>query len=147
MKSLLDYLKESVNVEEQITEQENVNEGKIESEEDFREYAENKFEEVFGEELDEEKMKKTIDGLLEDNKDLVEKGDWGELVGILNKSFNESVEEPIESEPIEESCKDLNKMTEDELWDELGYLYKIKDEKEHKERFDAIKSKILELKK
>ena len=32
-------------------------------------------------------MKKTIDGLLDDNKDLVEKGEWGKLVGILNKSF------------------------------------------------------------
>lgn len=87
MKSLLDYLKESMAVEEQIIEQEDVNEGKIESEEAFREYAENKFEEAFGDELDEEKMKKTIDGLLEDNKDLVEKGEWEELVGILNKSF------------------------------------------------------------
>lgn len=87
MKSLLDYLKESMAVEEQIIEQENVNEGKIESEEDFRKYAENKFEKTFGDELDEEKMKKTIDGLLEDNKELVEKGEWEELVGILNKSF------------------------------------------------------------
>ena len=32
-------------------------------------------------------MNKTIDGLLEDNKDLVEKGEWGELIGMLNKSF------------------------------------------------------------
>ena len=42
---------------------------------------------MFGDELDEEKMNQTIDGLLEDNKDLVEKGEWGELIGMLNKSF------------------------------------------------------------
>lgn len=59
----------------------------IKSEKDFREAARAKFEEVFGDELDEEKMNKTIDGLLENNKDLVEKGEWGELIGMLNKSF------------------------------------------------------------
>jgi hypothetical protein len=32
-------------------------------------------------------MNKTINGLLEDNKELVEKGDWAGLIGILNKSF------------------------------------------------------------
>lgn len=59
----------------------------IKSEKDFREAARAKFEEVFGDELDEEKMNKTIDGLLEDNAELVEKGEWGELIGMLNKSF------------------------------------------------------------
>jgi hypothetical protein len=59
----------------------------IKDEKSFREAARAKFEEVFGDELDEEKMNKTIDGLLEDNKDLVEKGEWGELIGMLNKSF------------------------------------------------------------
>ena len=59
----------------------------IKNEKDFREYAENKFKEVFGDELDEERMKNTIDGILKDNKDKVEKGEWGEIVGILNKSF------------------------------------------------------------
>jgi hypothetical protein len=28
-------------------------------------------------------------GLLNDNKDLVEAGDWGALIGILNKSFGQ----------------------------------------------------------
>ena len=46
-----------------------------------------KFEEVFGDDLDEKQMKETIDGILKDNKELVEKEDWGSLVGILNKSF------------------------------------------------------------
>ena len=59
----------------------------IKDEKTFRDYAENKFKEVFGDELDEKKMKDTIDGLLDDNKDLVEAGEWGELVGMLNKSF------------------------------------------------------------
>ena len=59
----------------------------ITDEKTFRDYAKNKFEEVFGDKLDEKKMKETIDGLLKDNKDLVDKGEWGELVGMLNKSF------------------------------------------------------------
>lgn len=78
MKNLVDFLNESFVVETEET---------IKSEKDFREAARAKFEEVFGDELDEEKMNKTIDGLLEDNKDLVEKGEWGELIGMLNKSF------------------------------------------------------------
>ena len=77
MKNISDFLKESLMV----------NEGEIKSEKDFREYAENKFKEVFGDELDEDQMNETIDGLLEDNKDLVDAGEWGELVGMLNKSF------------------------------------------------------------
>lgn len=59
----------------------------IKDEKSFREAARAKFEEVFGDDLDEDQMKKTIDGLLKDNKDLVEKGEWGELIGMLNKSF------------------------------------------------------------
>jgi hypothetical protein len=79
MKNISDFLKESLMV----------NEGEIKSEKDFREYAENKFKEVFGDELDEDQMNETIEGLLEDNKDLVDAGEWGELVGMLNKSFAE----------------------------------------------------------
>ena len=60
----------------------------IKDEKSFREAAKAKFEEVFGDDLDEDQMKKTIDGLLKDNKDLVEKGEWGELIGMLNKSFS-----------------------------------------------------------
>lgn len=65
-------------------------EGEIESEKDFREYAENKFKEAFGDELDKERMKNTIDGLLDDNQDLVKDGNWAELVGKLNQSFAKS---------------------------------------------------------
>lgn len=80
MKNITDFLFEAL-------ESETIMEGKISSEKDFREYAENKFKEVFGDELDEDKMNKTIDGLIKDNKKLVDAGDWGELVGMLNKSF------------------------------------------------------------
>ena len=78
-KCLSQYLVEMLNVNE-------ANET-IKDEKTFRDYAKNKFEEVFGDDLDEDQMNETIDGLLKDNKDLVDKGEWGELVGILNKSF------------------------------------------------------------
>ena len=78
----------SVFLTEQI-EASKVNEGveSIKDKESFREYAEKKFKEVFGDELDEKQMKDTIDGILKDNKEDVDKGDWGKLVGVLNKSF------------------------------------------------------------
>jgi hypothetical protein len=62
-------------------------EGEIKSEKDFRNAAKAKFEEVFGDDLDEKEMNDTIEGILNDNKELVEAGDWGALIGILNKSF------------------------------------------------------------
>lgn len=70
-----------------LFEQLNVNEASetIKDEKSFREYAEAKLKEVHGEDYDEAKAKETIDGILEDNKELVEKGDWGALVGVLNK--------------------------------------------------------------
>ena len=80
MKSLKDSILESLqNIQEA--------EESIKSEKDFRDYAENKFKEVFGDDLDEDQMKETIDGILTDNKELVDEDDWGSLVGILNKSF------------------------------------------------------------
>lgn len=79
MKSVTDFLYEHLNEGEET----------IKDEKSFREFAKAKFEEVFGDELDKERMNMTIDGLLKDNKDLVEKGEWGELVGMLNKSFGE----------------------------------------------------------
>lgn len=89
MKNIKDFLNEFLNsAEEPIIENE-VNEAKIESEKDFREAAKKKFEEAFGDELDEQKMNDTIDGLLNDNKELVDEGKWDELIGMLNKSFSE----------------------------------------------------------
>lgn len=83
MKNLSDFLLEQLAAETTVV----TEEATIKSEKDFREAARAKFEEVFGDELDEDKMNKTIDGILEDNKDLVEKGEWAELIGILNQSF------------------------------------------------------------
>lgn len=79
MKNITDFINEALMV----------NESEIKSEKDFREYAKTKFEEVFGDDLDEDQMNETIEGLLEDNKDLVDADEWGELVGMLNKSFTE----------------------------------------------------------
>lgn len=86
MKTLTEFINEQLSevVETPATE---ITEGKIESEQDFRDYAENKFKKAFGDDLDEDKMKKTIDGILDDNKDAVESGEWDKLIGILNKSF------------------------------------------------------------
>lgn len=115
MKSLVDFISESLNegkscpgcgtfkkeneeeeqervkairmgCESEEEEQEKVKES-IKDEKSFKEYAEKKFKVVFGDELDTEKMNKTIDGILSDNKEDVEKGEWGKLIGILNKSF------------------------------------------------------------
>ena len=80
MKHITDFINEALN-EAYITE------GEVKYEKDFREYAENKFKEVFGDDLDKKEMNETIDGLIKDNKDLVDAGEWGELVGMLNKSF------------------------------------------------------------
>ena len=80
MKNIAEFLNECLEVNEA--------EETIKSEKDFRDYAENKFKEVFGDELDEDEMNKTIDGILNDNKELVDNNEWGELVGMLNKSFS-----------------------------------------------------------
>ena len=97
MKNLTDYINEMLNeneanemlntTEEVKVDEAVVNEGEIKSEEDFRAAAKVKFEEAFGDDLDESKMNDTIEGILNDNKELVEAGEWGELIGILNKSF------------------------------------------------------------
>lgn len=82
MRSFKEYIIEHIE-EQPIAEAEET----IKDEESFREYAEKKFKEVFGDELDEDKMKETIDGIIEDSKDEIEAGDWGAVVGKLNKSF------------------------------------------------------------
>ena len=93
MKNISEYMNEALEstpattIESTESTESTILEAEITSESDFREYARKKFEEAFGDDLDEAKMNETIDGLLEDNKELVEKGEWGELVGILNKSF------------------------------------------------------------
>ena len=82
MKNIIDFINEALEVEHTY-----LTEGEIKSEKDFRDAAKAKFEEVFGDDLDEKEMNDTIEGILKDNSELVEKGDWGALIGILNKSF------------------------------------------------------------
>ena len=83
MKNLVDFLNE--NLAEELNKNNSVNEGKVTDEKSFRELAEAKLKEVFGDEYDESKAKEMIDGILSDNKELVDKGDWGALVGVLEK--------------------------------------------------------------
>lgn len=59
----------------------------VKDEKSFREWAEAKFEAVFGDDLDKDQMKETIDGFLKENAKLVKDGEWGELVGMMNQSF------------------------------------------------------------
>lgn len=118
MKSLVEYIKESLNEAEDVSklakkvdklEKEtekakedaekakedaknakkdaNKAEESIESEEDFRDYAKNKFKTVFGDKLDEDKMKKVVDGIINKHQEDIKNNDWGKLVGVLNKSF------------------------------------------------------------
>ena len=83
MKNLVDFLNE--NLAEELNKNNSVNEGKVTDEKSFRELAEAKLKEVFGDDYDEAEAKKMIDGILSDNKELVDKGDWGALVGVLEK--------------------------------------------------------------
>lgn len=82
MKAFKEYILEHID-DEPITEAEKT----IKDEKSFRDYAENKFKEVFGDKLDVDKMKKIIDGIIDDSKDEIDDGDWGTVVGKLNKSF------------------------------------------------------------
>ena len=84
MINITDFINEHLN---NVVAEATVNESEIKSEKDFRDAAKTKFEEVYGDDLDEKEMNDTIEGILKDNAELVEKGDWGALIGILNKSF------------------------------------------------------------
>lgn len=84
MKSLVEFMNESYQEELHI---ESINEGKINDEKEFREYAHAKLKEAFGDDYDEAKANEMVDGILKDNKELVDKGDWGALVGVLNKGM------------------------------------------------------------
>lgn len=78
MIDLIDFINEQLNEAEET----------IKSEKDFREAAKKKFETVFGDKLDEERMKNTIDGFLKTNNKLVKDNKWGQLIGIFNASFS-----------------------------------------------------------
>lgn len=78
MIDLIDFINEQLNEAEET----------IKSEKDFREVAKKKFETVFGDKLDEERMKFTIDGFLKANNKLVKDNKWGQLIGMFNASFS-----------------------------------------------------------
>ena len=78
MIDLIDFINEQLNEAEET----------IKSEKDFREVAKKKFETVFGDKLDEERMKNTIDGFLKNNNKLVKDNKWGQLIGMFNASFS-----------------------------------------------------------
>lgn len=77
MKNITDFLYESIVESEES----------IKSEKDLRAAMKAKFEEVFGDDLDEERMKNTIDGFCKDHKKEIEEGKFGELIGEFNESF------------------------------------------------------------
>lgn len=90
MKNITEYLLEKLECEEEECKRKECEEEEeavksIKSADDFKSYAENKFKEVFGDDLDKDEMKKVIDGLIEQQKK--DGLDWGEVVGMLNKSF------------------------------------------------------------
>ena len=59
----------------------------VKDEKSFRAAAEAKFKKVFGDNVDEDKMNGVIDGILKKYKSDADNGDWGKLIGVLNKSF------------------------------------------------------------
>lgn len=79
--NLVEFLNESIKPVEEAQ----IFEGEISSISEFREYAHAKLKEIFGDEYDEDKANEMVDGILDDNKDLVDAEDWGALIGVLNK--------------------------------------------------------------
>ena len=76
------------NLSEYLLEMLAINEGEsIKDEKSFRAAAEAKFKKVFGDNVDEDKMNGIIDGILKKYKSDADNGDWGKLIGVLNKSF------------------------------------------------------------
>ena len=87
MKNLVEFMNECFESELNNVNEQNLNESEIKDEKEFREYAHAKLKKAFGEDYDEDKANETVDGILKDNKELVDKGDWGALVGVLNKGM------------------------------------------------------------
>ena len=77
MIDIQDYLLESLINEEKS----------IKNEDDFKKAVRAKFEKVFGDKLDEDKMNNVIDGVLKKYKKDADDGNWGKLIGVVNKSF------------------------------------------------------------
>lgn len=83
MKNITTFLYENLNEAEET----------IKSEKDLRVAMKAKFEKVFGDDLDEDKMNEIIDGFCEDHKKEIEEGKFGELIGEFNESFASNKEE------------------------------------------------------
>lgn len=90
MKDLSDYIHESLLAEADTQSGTSGANETIDSEKKFREFAKKKFETVFGDKLDVERMNFTIDGIIKNNQKAIDAGDWGTVVGMLNKSFGHS---------------------------------------------------------
>lgn len=86
MKDFKEYLKEELDINDNNNMVDESSES-IKSESDFKDYAKNKFKKAFGDELDEDKMNSVIDGILKKYSKEAKDGDWGTLIGVLNKSF------------------------------------------------------------
>jgi hypothetical protein len=82
MKDITVFLTEQLQAEETP-----LNESKVESEKDFRDFAVKMCKEAHGDDFDEDKCKETIDKFLEDNKDLVDEDKWAEVVGKWEAGF------------------------------------------------------------
>ena len=78
MIDIKEYLLESIVNEEEKS---------IKNEDDFKKAVRAKFKKVFGDKLDEDKMNSVIDGVLKKYKKDADDGNWGKLVGVVNKSF------------------------------------------------------------
>lgn len=78
MIDIKDYLLESIVNEEEKS---------IKNEDDFKKAVRAKFKKVFGDKLDEDKMNSVIDGVLKKYKKDADDGNWGKLIGVVNKSF------------------------------------------------------------
>jgi len=79
-----------------------VNEAEINSDKEFKEYAETVLQKAFGDEYDENKANDVIDGILSKVD-----GDYGAAVGMLTSSLGESVE--LDEKIDEILCKDGKK--------------------------------------
>lgn len=80
MKSITEYLTEHLVTYNEAEES-------IKDEKGLRAAMKAKFEEVFGDDLDEDRMKKVIDGFCKDHAKEIEDGKFGELIGEFNESF------------------------------------------------------------
>ena len=69
MKNLVEFMTESFKAELNNVNEQNINEGEIKDEKEFREYAHAKLKEAFGDDYDEAKANEMVDGILEDNKE------------------------------------------------------------------------------